>query len=114
MVCSIDGAELKRGLFLPACLLPCSLSLPRSVDLEGGEVLDFAFVHVVFHEAVDAGAARAAAKTGTKLGEVGGVTGGNNFHVAVFGVAHPAAQLKFTRLTLHKPAKAYTLHPPLN
>ena len=40
--------------------------------------------------------------------------GGHNFDVAVFGVAHPAAQVEFAGFALDKPAKANTLHTALN
>ncbi len=71
-------------------------------------------VEMVLDEAIDAAAARAAAKAGAQLGQVIGLAGGNHFHVAVFGVAHPAAQVELAGLALHKPAEADALHAALN
>jgi hypothetical protein len=49
-----------------------------------------------------------------QFGQIGYVACGHNFHVAVFRVAHPAAQVKFAGLPMHKPPEAHTLHAPLN
>src|SRR5580698_5551127 len=62
---------------------------------------------------IDAAAARAAAQAGAQLVQVGWLAGGDYFHVAVFGVAHPAAQLQLAGLTVNEPAKAYALHTSL-
>ncbi len=65
-------------------------------------------------EAVDAGAARAAAEAGAELVQIAGIARRDNFHIAVLGVAHPAAQIEFAGLALHEPAKAHPLYAALN
>jgi hypothetical protein len=82
--------------------------------LEGAEILSFFFIEVVFEEAVDAAAAWAAAEAVAKLVEVFGSAGGDDFNVAIFGVADPAAEIEFAGLPVDKPAEAYTLHATLN
>ncbi len=69
---------------------------------------------VMLDNAVDAAAARAASQARTQLAQVVGLAGGNHLHVAVFGVAHPAAQVQLRGLALHKPAKADPLHAALD
>jgi hypothetical protein len=68
----------------------------------------------VLDEAIDAAAAWAALQTGTKFVEIGGLAGGDNFHVTLFGVAHPATKVEFAGLAVHEPAEANTLHAALN
>ncbi len=95
--------------------IPYSLSIsPCAIDLKGTEVFGFAFVQMVLDDAVDAGAARAAAEAGTKLIEVAGVARRHHFHVAVLGVAHPSAQVKLAGLALYKPAETDSLYTALN
>ncbi len=45
-------------------------------------------------QAVDAGAARAAAEAGTQFVQIARFSRRYNLHVAVFGVAHPSAQFE--------------------
>jgi len=68
----------------------------------------------MFDQAIDAAAARAAAKAGPQLIEIGRFARGQDFNVTILGVAHPAVQSKFAGLALHKPAEANTLHASLN
>lgn len=90
------------------------MRLPGAFDLEGAEVFGFFVVEVVFDETIDAAAARAAAEALAELVEVFGGAGGDNFDVAVFGVADPAAQVEFAGFAVNEPAKADTLHASLN
>ncbi len=85
------------------------MRLPGSFDLEGPEVLGFFIVEVMFDEAIDAAAARSAAKALAEFVEVFGGAGGDNFDVAVFGVADPAAQFQLAGLALHEPAESDSL-----
>jgi hypothetical protein len=68
----------------------------------------------VLNQAINAAAARAAAQTGAKLGEVGFTASGYDFDIAIFGVANPAAQFELAGFAVNKPAKAYSLHTALN
>jgi hypothetical protein len=69
---------------------------------------------MVLDHAIDTGAPRTATKTGTKLRDVGRVTGGNHLNVAILRVAHPAAQFELGSLALHEPAESDTLNTPLD
>jgi hypothetical protein len=68
----------------------------------------------MFNDAIDTAAAWAALQTGSKLIEIGWLTGGDDFHVAFFGVADPAAQIEFAGLAMYEPAEADALHAALN
>jgi hypothetical protein len=68
----------------------------------------------MFDQAVDAAAARAAAQAGAQLGKVGLVAMRNYLNVALFGVAHPAAQIEFAGLTVHVPPEPNPLHAASN
>jgi len=69
---------------------------------------------MVLDEVIDAASARAATQAGAQLGQVGFVAVRHHFHVAVFGVAHPAAQVEFAGLAVYIPAEAHALHATLN
>ena len=60
--------------------------------MRNDQPLGFALIEKVLDEAIDAAAARAAAQAGAQLGQVGHVARRHHFHMAVLGVAHPAAQ----------------------
>ena len=90
------------------------IELPGAVDAEGREAFAFAVVERMLDDAIDAAAAGAALEAEAQIGEVGGIAGGDNFHVAVFSVAHPAFELELAGLTMHEPAKAHTLYAALN
>ena len=68
----------------------------------------------MFDQVIHAAAAGSAAQAGTQLGQVFSATRCDDFHVAVLGVAYPAAQVEFAGLAVHEPAKAYTLHTSSN
>jgi hypothetical protein len=68
----------------------------------------------VFDYAVDTAATRAAAEAGAELVEVGLFAVDEDFHIAVFGVADPAAEVEFAGLAVNIPAEAYALYPALN
>src|SRR5436305_14468412 len=67
---------------------------------------------MMFDELVDAGAARALAESGAEIGEVFDGPGRDHFHVAVLGVAYPAAEVQIAGLAMHEPAKSHALHTP--
>ena len=68
----------------------------------------------MLQDAVHAAAARATAQAPAQLIKVLRLAGGHHFHFAVFGVAHPAAQVEFAGLSVNKPAEAYALHAATN
>src|SRR5208282_3212597 len=68
----------------------------------------------MFDQAVDATAARSAAQAGAQLGQVGLCAGRYHFHLALFGVAHPAAQVELAGLAVYIPPEAHPLHTALN
>jgi hypothetical protein len=68
----------------------------------------------MFDQAVDPASAWTSAQAGAQLGQFGFVAVGNYFNIAVFGVANPAAQIKFAGFAVHIPAEADALHTTLN
>jgi hypothetical protein len=68
----------------------------------------------VLNQTVYATAARPATQTCTQLRKVGLVARRHNFHVAVFGIAHPSAQFQLARFAMHEPSETNSLHTPLN
>jgi hypothetical protein len=90
------------------CASPCSFNPERA------EVFGFFLIEVVLKEAVDPGAARATAKAFAKLAEILRRSGGDDLHIAVFGIAHPAAQVELAGFAMDKPAKAYALYATLD
>ncbi len=88
--------------------------LPDALNAEAVEGGGFTLFENVFDDAVNAAAARAAAKAGAKLVEVVGVAGGDNFDVAIFGIADPTAQFEFAGFAVNEPAEAYSLNAALN
>ncbi len=69
---------------------------------------------MMLDEMIDAAASWTTAKTGSQLCEVGFISGGHNFDLAIFSVAHPAAEVELAGLAVHEPAKAYALYTTLN
>ena len=106
-----NGAGITTKSLFPA---PCSLPLPRPFNAKGTQPFGFAVGQVVLEEAVHAAAARAAAQAGAQLGQVGLGAMRNHLHVAVFGVAYPAAQVEFTGFPIHLPPETNPLHAPFN
>ncbi len=68
----------------------------------------------MLHQPIYAAAAWPAAQAGPQLGQIFGRSRGYHLHFALFGVAHPAAQIQLAGLPLHKPAEAHALHTALN
>ena len=68
----------------------------------------------MLNEAVYAASARTSAKAGSQFGQVGLLAMRHYLHLAIFGVAHPAAQVEFAGLAVYEPAKANSLHATLN
>ncbi len=64
-------------------------------------------------DSIHAAAARSAIEARPQLIQFLRLARCNDFHLAVLGVAHPAAQVKHTGLTLDEPAKANPLHTAL-
>jgi len=93
--------------------LPMQVS-PGAFDAEGAQVGGFGFFERMFDEAVDAATARAAAQAGAEFGKVGGFAVCDDFNIAFFRVAHPAAKVEFAGFAVNEPAEADTLHPALN
>ena len=78
------------------------------------EAIGFFVSQRVLDDAVDTSASRTAAQADAKLVEIAGLSCRYDFYFAIFGVAHPSAQLELGSLTLHKPAEADPLHAALN
>jgi len=87
---------------------------PGAVDLERRKAFGFAVGEVMLDDAVDAGAAGSAAKAGAKFGQIAGCARGDNFDVALFGIAHPTAQIELAGLALNEPAEPDALNATLN
>jgi hypothetical protein len=68
----------------------------------------------VLDYAVDTAASWAAAEAGAELFEVGLFAVDYYFHIAIFGVAHPAAEVELAGFAVNVPAEAYTLYAALN
>jgi len=68
----------------------------------------------VLDEAINAAAARSAAQAGAQFGQIGLRAGDHDLHFALFGIAHPTAQVKLSGLALDIPAEAHALHTSLN
>ena len=63
---------------------------------------------------VDAAAAGAAAEALAEFIEVFGGASGDNFDVAIFGVADPAPKIEFAGFAVNEPAEAYSLYAALD
>ena len=74
----------------------------------------FGFVEIVLDDAIYPAAARPAAQTLAKIGQVFDIARRDYFHVAVFCVAYPSAQFQLTGFAMNKPAEAHSLHTALN
>jgi hypothetical protein len=88
--------------------------LPGAVDAERAQSFCLFVFENMLDQPVYAASARTTAEAGTQFGQVGFVAVSNHFHIAVLGVAHPAAQVKFAGLAVHIPAEAHALHAALN
>jgi len=64
----------------------------------------------VLYYAVDAASTRTAAQAGAEFVEVSLFAVDYHFNIAVFGVAHPAAQVELAGFAVNVPAEAYTLY----
>ncbi len=71
------------------------------------------FQHV-FDEPVDTASAGPRVQALAQLAQVLWQTRRKHLHVAFFGIAYPAAKAQLVSLSLHKPAKANSLHAALN
>jgi hypothetical protein len=91
-----------------------ALQLPSAFDAEGLKAAGFGLVEVMLEDAIDAATAGTLVEAGAEFGEVFGLAGGDDFDVAFFGVADPAAQGELTGFAVNEPAKSDTLYTPLN
>ncbi len=64
----------------------------------------------MFYNSVNAAASRTFSQGNLQLRKQHFIARGHNLNVSPVGVLHPAAESKFSRLPLHKPAEANTLH----
>jgi hypothetical protein len=69
---------------------------------------------MMLQDVIDAGATGAAAEAGPKFVEVVGRAGSEDFHVAIFGIADPAAEVEFAGFAVNKPPEADALHAAAN
>jgi hypothetical protein len=69
---------------------------------------------LVLDNRIDTASARALTQRNSQLRELCLISRGNNLNMAIIGVPHPAIETEFSRLPLHKPAKANTLNPALD
>ena len=66
-------------------------ALPCPFNSECGQARSLAFIEVVLDEPVNAASTRSLAQASTQFGEIFGRPGGNNFDIAILGIAHPPA-----------------------
>jgi len=113
---SCPDTKRLRDVASSSCSAACEVSadLPGAFDAKRRESRGFAFSQDVLHDAVDAAATRAAAEACAQFVDVGFIAVGQYFHIAVFGVAHPAAEIELAGFAVHVPAEAYTLYSALN
>jgi hypothetical protein len=114
-----SGAEtVERAVSAEDCSLStvhCPLLFsPRAVNAEGAEGFGFPLIEKMLDDVIDTASAGAAAQAGAEFGEVAVIAGGDNFHVAIFGIADPAAQVEFAGFAMHEPAEADALNSALN
>ncbi len=88
--------------------------LPRPVNAERIQSGSLALVKIVLNHVIHAAAARPTSQAGPQFRQIFQRAGGHNFHVAFFGIAHPAPQIEFTRLPVHIPPEADPLHAPFD
>lgn len=88
--------------------------LPGSLNPERAEAFGFGLIQCVFDKPVHTASARTGAQTCAKVVEVVRLARCDDFHVPVFGISNPAAQLQFAGLAMDKPAEANPLHAALN
>jgi hypothetical protein len=84
--------------------------LPGAFYAERVEVGGFAVGEDVLDYAVDAAATRAAAEAGAEFIQVRLFAMDYHFHIAIFGVADPAAEVELAGFAVNVPAEAYTLY----
>ena len=59
---------------------------------------------------IDAAPARPFAQGDAQFSKTFFIAAGDDFDIAIFGVAHPAPKAQLAGLAMHKPAEADTLH----
>ena len=64
--------------------------------------------------AVDTATTRTSAKAGAEFVKVRLFAMDYDFHIAIFGVAHPAAEIELAGFAVNIPAEAYALYAALN
>jgi len=73
------------------------------------ETFRFGFRQFLPHDGIDAASARASPQGFVQLVEVRRVARGDDFDMAVFGIAHPAAKVKPGSFAMDKPPKSDAL-----
>lgn len=89
-------------------------NLPGAIDPERPQPFGLALIQVVLNHAIHAAAAGPALQARPEFGQIGGIAVRHHFYLAILGVTHPSAQIKFAGLPMHKPTEAHPLHPTLN
>lgn len=100
----ITGQRVREG----------GVRLPGGFDAEGTQGFSLSVFERVLDDAIDTAAARTAAEAGPEFGQILLCAAGDDFDVALIGVADPAAQIKFAGFTLDEPAETNPLHPALD
>ncbi len=77
--------------------------------MERAEALGFRFRQLLLQDGVDAASSRALAEGRLQLGKVSRIAGGDDLDMAVFGVAHPAAEIDRGGFAMHEPAESNAL-----
>jgi hypothetical protein len=88
-----------------------STTLPCAFDFEGAKVIAFGLDECMFHDSINATAARPFAERSAQLSQVFVRPGNNDLDVSIFRVANPAFKVKFAGLAMNEPAEPHALYP---
>jgi hypothetical protein len=88
--------------------------LPRALDAKRAQPRRFLIIKIVLYKAIHSAPSRSPAKACAQFRQVVGTARGHNLHVAVLGIAYPAAQIQFAGLAMDKPSEPNALHSTLN
>jgi hypothetical protein len=87
---------------------------PCSFNLKSLQAFRLALRPASLLDAVDPRTSRSSRQGSTQLADLLFTARRQHFHIAACRVAHPAAQPNFVSFSLHKPAKAHSLHTTLH